>query len=166
MGTVYYKESVQISARKFWRLIPLFIGMVIIIEMVLDDSVQFNLANGLSMFTILSISLLLSYLISNLRLKLKISSKGIHYKMLPFLKKNGLVKWKDIQECSVIESPIGTTVDRSLIANIIERKITLTGNNGISIVTTSGERYLIGSKNPEYLKRALTRAVKSKSPQT
>jgi hypothetical protein len=163
---MYYKETIQLSDRKFWRIIPVLIGLIIIIEMVFDDSVRFNLTSGLGMLSILSATLLLSYLISNLKLKIKITSKGIHYRMFPFLKKKRVVKWKDIQSCSVVESPVGTTVDRRLIVNIIERKITLTGNNGISIITKSGDRYLIGSKNPEDLKSALLRAVKSKSPRT
>jgi len=161
MGRVYYKESVQLSARKFWRFIPVFMGLIITAEIVLNKSVRLNFTVITSVLALVSVALLLSYLINKVRLKLKITSKGIQYKMVPFLRRKRMLKWKDIAACSVIQSPTYNTADRRLITNIIERKITLTGNNGISVLTKSGERYLIGSKNPEKLKKVLVFALRS-----
>jgi len=160
MGRVYYKESVQLSARKFWRFIPVFMGLMILSEMIMNDNVHLNLTSIVSVVALITATGVLSYLINSLQLKVKITSKGIQYKMMPFFKKKRIILWDEIASCSIVESPRVSSADRRILVNFMERKITLTGNNGLSILTYSGERYLIGSKQPRKINRALKKVMR------
>ena len=128
--------------------------------MLLSSTFHATYASMFSMAFLALAVIAVSYLISALELKIKITSKGIQYKMVPFSRKKQVIRWNEIASCSIVESPIGTSADRRLIQNMIERKITLNGNNGISILTTPGDRYLIGTRNTKAVKKILKNVAK------
>ena len=87
------------------------------------------------------------------KLEAKIDELGIHYGFWPFHMKLKVIRWSDIEECSVIKyNPIVDYGGWGYKMGIFSKKgsaMSVKGNIGIQIVFKSGKQLLIGTQRRE-----------------
>lgn len=114
-----------------------------------------NYAIAIFLFvTTLSFSLLIWWL-TKLKLKVVINDKYIQFKLSPIHGKKRTIPWEDIDKCDIIKTPPAAQWSGGNITYNHEKRISLTGRNGLAIRTKKGEHYFIGCKNIEELRKAL-----------
>ncbi len=99
------------------------------------------------------------WIIIRLQLKVAVTKKGIDYKMSPLHTKKKRIKWDEVEECKVIETPKVAHMHSGNMKFWYEKKFTLSGRNGISVITKDGERYFIGTRETADLKRSIIKAL-------
>lgn len=101
---------------------------------------------------------LIIFAITRIKLKTKVTSKGIDVKLSPFYRSKVKIPYSDVVSYRIEETQpfaIKTTRDFN---SWFEKKFTLTGRNGVSITTCDGDNYFIGSTDPKALNKALKKA--------
>lgn len=99
------------------------------------------------------------WVLIRLQLKVAVTKKGIDYKMSPLHAKKKRIKWDEVEECKVIETPKVAHMHGSNMKFWYEKKFTLSGRNGIAVITKDGERYFIGTRETAALKRSIKKAL-------
>lgn len=155
----YFKETVHMPSRKLLATaliaIPLIVAFAAFNKVYVTESLGLSLA---TMGTILCLTGLVSYLIYSLELKTKVTSRGVEVRMRPFFPKKRIIGWDEMESCTMVTAPRMAIRQGEDMAFIMERRFTLNGLNGVSIVTKDGEQIFIGSLRPEKLKKAIETA--------
>lgn len=99
------------------------------------------------------------WLVSRIKLKLDVTTKAIHYKMSPLHSKKKKIKWDEVETCKVIESPKGVHMHGSNMKFWYEKKFTLSGRNGLALITKDGDRYFIGTQETSELKKSIRKVL-------
>ncbi len=84
--------------------------------------------------------------LTRLRMKVSISDKGIKFKLSPLYPKKQLIPWKKIDSCMIIKTPEAAQWCGGNITFNHEKRVSLTGRNGLAIKTKDGENLFIGIK--------------------
>lgn len=94
------------------------------------------------------------YFLYRMKMKVVVSEKTIKYQLTPFHDKLQKIKWRDVADCEVVKThPLAPNHGSHLASG--ERRFSLTGRNGLSILTKAGERYFIGCRDVDQLKESL-----------
>ncbi|NJC26443.1 hypothetical protein [Neolewinella antarctica] len=94
------------------------------------------------------------YFLYRMKMKLVVSEKVIKFKMTPFHGKSRKIKWKNVAEYEVIKThPLAPNHGSHLASS--ERRFSLSGRNGLSILMTDGARYFIGCRDVDRLEESL-----------
>jgi len=108
----------------------------------------------LSIVLIASLTFWLKILVT-MKLKVSISEKSIKFKMDAIQSKSQKIKWKHIDELSIVRTPLFAQWHGGNITFDRTKKFTLSGRNGVSLTTKDGERYFIGSRRLDELENAI-----------
>jgi hypothetical protein len=114
-----------------------------------------NYTNTIFLFFIAAIAVAAIWWLTRLRMKVSISEKGIKFKLSPIHAKKRFIAWKDIAVCRIIKTSEAARWSGKDINYKHEKKVSLTGRNGLAITTKDGQRYFIGSNNVNELQQAL-----------
>jgi|GEM_PF-666458 len=98
---------------------------------------------------------LLIWWLTKLKLKVIINDKYIQFKLSPIHGTKRTISWEDIDQCDIVKTPPAAQWSGGNITYNHEKRISLTGRNGLALRTKKGENYFIGCKNIEELKKAL-----------
>lgn len=96
----------------------------------------------------------------HLELKVSIDRKRIKYKMAPWHSKSKRIAWKEVASCKVVKTPLAAQWHGSNIHFCRENWFSLSGRNGLSLLTRDGEQYFIGCRDVE----GLADFLKEKTP--
>ena len=99
------------------------------------------------------------WVLIRIQLKVAVTKKGIDYKMSPLHSKKKHINWDEVEECKVIETPKMAHMHGGNMKFWYEKKFTLSGRNGISVITKDGERFFIGTRETADLKRSIKKAL-------
>jgi hypothetical protein len=154
---VYAEKQYYLSKRNFHLALALELFLVLYIAY----QISVNTSRSLSpmvLFLLVGTLLLLTALLwflHQLSLKIKVTNKGISFKMNPFQLKQRKLKWDQIANYKMVNDPNLLSWNAGLENSWQEKKFTLNARHGISLVTVEGERIFIGSPNLSALKEAL-----------
>lgn len=99
------------------------------------------------------------WILIRLQLNVSVTKKGIDYKMSPLHNKKKRIAWDEVEECKVIETPKVAHMHGGNMKFWYEKKFTLSGRNGIAVITKDGDRYFIGTRETADLKRSIKKAL-------
>lgn len=99
------------------------------------------------------------WVISRVRLKVDVTDKGINYKMSPLHSKKQKIKWDEVDTIKVIETPKGVNMRGGNMKYWFEKKFTLSGLNGLALITKEGDHYFIGTSETSKLKKSIRKAL-------
>ncbi len=100
----------------------------------------------------------LFYLFS-IRLILKIDEDKIRYQFFPLHYKKHKIRWDDVEECEVIDTPAATELSGWAVRlGTRERMFSVSGRTGLCLTLKDGQQLFIGTKHPERLKKAIQEA--------
>ncbi len=92
-----------------------------------------------------------------LELKVSINQKRIKYKMAPYHAKSKRISWDEVTSCKVVKTPLVAQWHGSNVHFFREKWFSLSGRNGLSLLTRDGEAYFIGCKDVEGLAKFLAK---------
>lgn len=95
-------------------------------------------------------------------MKVRISKDDIRFKMTPWQSKYHKIRWRNVNNCSIVQTSPLAEWHGSNISFCNEKRFTLSGNNGISLTTKDGKKYFIGSRKLEELEQAIQLALSKK----
>ncbi len=102
---------------------------------------------------------LLTWAVLQVRLKVSVSDKSIKYQMTPLHGKSRKIKWKEVDSCKIVRTPMLAPDHKSNIGLGGEKRFSLSGRNGLSIVTKRGERYFIGCRDVDQLRDSIQKVA-------
>lgn len=150
MSKVTYKENQKF--RK-WDMILLLLVLISGVGYRLAQSLLIGADNNTAMMGLVLLSLvgLLLYAL-NVRLRTKVTTKGIQFQYFPLHYKSQKIAWNQIQACEIIETPLVAQLSGWGINNSLqERAFSLSGRTGLRLTLNSGEKIFIGTQNPKRL---------------
>lgn len=155
MANTIYKEHQRYEDKLVLAILSGFIGLVLIkfFTLLLSPSIDYT-----KIAITLGVALALGGIVwwlSNLRMKLKISDKGIKVKMPPIQKQKIFIPWSQVAGCDIVESPAAAQWSGSNITYTGETQVSLCGRNGLSIKTKKGRKFFIGCKDIPKLQKAM-----------
>lgn len=103
-------------------------------------------------------TLVFMYYLLALRMDLSISQRTIKYKyrLYPFFFEKKKIRWEDVDHAKVIETSFGSSLSGfDVNFNLMEKRISLNGANGLEIELKNGNHIFLGSQNLSSLKSAL-----------
>jgi hypothetical protein len=158
---VYSEKQYYLSKRNFH--FALAFELLLVVEIVYQISINPNVTitprvSLLLASSVLLISALLWFL-HKLSLKIKVTNKGISFRMKPFQPKQRKLKWDEIANCKMVSDPNLLSWNAGMENSWQEKKFTLNARHGISLVTVHGERIFIGSPNLKALADAIENGV-------
>lgn len=93
--------------------------------------------------------------LTRLKMKVVISEKGIKFKLSPVHPKKQSIPWKKIDSCMIVKTPEAAQWCGGNITFNHEKRVSLTGRNGLAIKTKEGENLFIGVKQIAGLRKSL-----------
>lgn len=103
---------------------------------------------------------MLIWWLSRLQLKVEFNAKYIKFKMSPVHMNKKVLLWKDIKRFGIIETSEAAQWSGGNITLRQEKRISLTGRNGLALKTKQGAYFLIGCQDIDKLKHALEKLEK------
>ncbi|MGB6036222.1 MAG: hypothetical protein WBG42_08135 [Cryomorphaceae bacterium] len=158
MSKKYFKETVDIKGKNYW------IGAIALIFLLsvlgfFEKMKSIDEWIGLSWVSFAAIVVAaIIFIITSLKLKTKVTSKGIDVKLSPFYRSKVKISHTDVASYRIEETEPFTIKATKNFNSWFEKRFTLTGRNGVSITTCDGTNYFIGSTDPEALNKALQKA--------
>lgn len=155
MKNVLFKEQQRYTDKTILAILGVIvIGMLIgAISHLIQAEVNYLMA--LSFFSISALFGVLIWWLTRLKLKVVITNKFIRFKLSPIHVKKHTISWKEIDKCEIVKTSEAAQWSGGNITFNHEKRISLTGRNGLALRTQKGEHYFIGCKNIEGLKEAL-----------
>jgi hypothetical protein len=96
------------------------------------------------------------YFLRRLSLRVKVSEKYIKYRVQSALhRRKRRIPWKEVERWSLIKTPVGGVLYPAATGHGGETFVSLTGRNGLAILTRAGRRYFIGCEDVDALREAL-----------
>lgn len=86
-----------------------------------------------------------------LELKVSINDRRIKFKMSPFHQKSKRINWDEVASCKVVKTPLAAQWHGSNLHLLDEHWFSLSGRNGLSLLTRDGQSYFIGCKDVDGL---------------
>jgi hypothetical protein len=158
MSKKYFKETVDVKGKIFW------ISAIIVVFLLSLSGflAKKNISDSAIAITVMGIAVLAVlggiFLISRTQLKTKVTSKGIKVRLSPFYRSKISIPHSEVASYRMEKTkPFAIRTNKNL-NSWFEKRFTLTGRNGISITTTEGDSYFIGSTDPKALHKALKKA--------
>ena len=120
----------------------------------LVKSIVYGNSSVITLMSYMSIALLFGCIVwwlLRLRFKVSINHKRIKYKMSPIHKKAQRISWGEVESCQIIKTPLAAQWHGGNVRFSGESWFSLTGRNGLSIVTKDGRRLFIGCEDVDKL---------------
>ncbi len=95
--------------------------------------------------------------LTRLKMKVVISEKGIKFKLSPVHPKKQSIPWEKIDSCVIVKTPEAAQWCGGNITFNHEKRVSLTGRNGLAIKTKEGENLFIGVKQVAGLRKSLNK---------
>ncbi len=155
MAKTIYKEKQKMRRWDVLALLGFFlIGLSYrFIETLIYDTDNINiLMMYLPWMVLLGVSI---YYFLKIELAVKITDDYIGMKYGPFQNKQHKIKWEDISNCEVIETPELAQWNGWNVHFSREKVYSVNGKNGIHLRTNEGEEYFIGSRRLGELKKII-----------
>jgi hypothetical protein len=156
----YFKETQQF--RQAWLYIPIIVALIFFLVLAVrqvywDEPMGSNPAPDWMLGLILLLQLGILALFWYARLETEIDERGVTVRFFPFLWKPRFFAREDILDIQVrkykpLQEYGGWGLRYSLRSG---RAYNVSGNNGIQIVLKNGKRVLIGTQDPEEVKRVI-----------
>lgn len=161
MSKKYYKETVDVKGKIFW-----ISAIVVVFLLSLSGFLaKKDISDSAIALTVMGIAVLAVlagiFLISRTQLKTKVTSKGIKVRLSPFYRSKVKIPHSDVASYRLEKTEPFTIKTTKNLNSWFEKRFTLTGRNGISITTTEGDNYFIGSANPKALHKAMKKACEN-----
>lgn len=93
--------------------------------------------------------------LAHLRLKVVVNDQWIKFKMSPFHAKSQKIRWEEVAVCKVVKTPRAALWHGGNIRFSGEYCYSLTGRNGLAILTKDGRRFFIGCNDVDELAESL-----------
>ncbi len=156
MAKKIYREK-QTFNNRFLTIALAVLGLLVMGRMVSEvvnpgDRLITVMIAGVLVITILGGWLWYLY---NLRLKVTVSEETITFKMKPWQGKKQRIAWDDVQCCEIIQTPELAQWQGGNITFNHERRYSVSGRNGLHLITKDGKEYFVGSSKLNELKDAL-----------
>jgi hypothetical protein len=158
MSKKYFKETVDIKGKNYWIgaiTLIFLLSMLGFFEKVKDFDGWVSLS-WVSLAALMAATII--FIITRVKLKTKVTSKGIDVKLSPFYRSKVKIPHTDVASYRIEETEPFTIKTTKNFNSWFEKRFTLTGRNGVSITTCDGNNYFIGSTDPEALNKALHKA--------
>lgn len=147
------------SFRQWWLFLILGVVILVIFIQLFRKQAIFSEEEKIMLILFALVpGILVSILIFSLSLNTRIDSSGIkvQWKPLSFLKKQ--YSWNEISQVYVrTYAPIREYGGWGLRGFGVNKAWNVSGNTGIQIKTKSGNKFLVGTREPEQAKQVLTR---------
>lgn len=155
MPKVYFKEEQRFDNYLALITLGLFgLGAIVGGMIHLLKAESNYLFAALSFTTAIAIGLGIWWL-TRLKMKVVVSEKGIKFKLSPIHPKKQLIPWKKIDSCVIVKTSEAAQWCGGNITFNHEKRVSLTGRNGLAIKTKEGENVFIGVKEVSELHEAL-----------
>ena len=162
MAQLVYTEKQQFLSKKNFYF-ALALELVLVLGITYQISTKPHRFLSPSVIVLVGSSLIVItavlWFLQELSLKIKITNKGISFKMKPFQQKQRKLKWDQIAHCNMVDDPNLLSWNTGLENSWQEKKFTLNARHGIALTTVEGERLFIGSANLKGLKKAIENGV-------
>jgi len=112
---------------------------------------DYSIVKCMTLILIAFSTILIIWWLRKLKLQVAISEKHIKYKMTPFHVKKQKIPWKDVEKCELVKTCAAAQWSGGNITFNHEKRITLTGRNGLALQTKQGKNYFIGFQNMDGL---------------
>ena len=156
MAKKIFKEK-QSFKNKFLTTLLIVLGLLVIIRVInefLNPSDQFA-SVMIAAFIALSVIGGWLWYLYNLRLKVTVSEEDISFKMKPWQSEKRRISWNDVSCCEIIQTPELAQWQGGNITFNHERRYTVSGRNGLHLVTKDGTEYFVGSSRLHELEKAV-----------
>lgn len=146
---------------KRWELIAL-IGLLSVgltyrfVEQNFITPVDHALSLSAFLMMIAALLVALTYVTSR-RLSVKVTEEFISFRYHPFQEKRHKILWSEVASCEIVKMSETAQWNGWNVSFSREKMFSVSGRNGMSIKTKSGEKYFIGSKNIEGLREAVNK---------
>lgn len=100
------------------------------------------------------------YFILSLKLSVRITDKHISFKLFPWERKPQKIKWENVAEYNIVETPEPAQWSGWNVNFSQEKMYSVCGRTGLKLTTTDGEEIFIGSRRLGKLKKAIKKAFK------
>ncbi len=162
MAQLVYSEKQQFLSKKSFYL-ALALELLLVLEITYQISANPNLRLSTSVLFLLGSSLFILtailWFLQELSLKIKITNKGLSFKMAPFHLKQRKLKWQQIADYKIVSDPNLLSWSTDIENSWQEKKFTLNARHGIALTTVQGQHLFIGSSNLQALKEAIESGV-------
>ncbi len=159
---IYFSERQTQKQKWIWFVVWLILLMsvfAIVQQIILKNPVGNNPAPDWALYLIAGFSILLVIFLYRNVLLTRISSRGVHYRFIPFHRKERIVSWKQIKKAYVrVYDPLPEyggwglrTVDTK--GNGIA--INMMGKIGLQLELHNGKNILIGTQRGEEVKKVI-----------
>lgn len=155
MKNIIYKEKQSFNDYVTYSLLFLaLLGIVWVLGAAIVEG-KFSLALAVLCLSLIGLIGFEIWYLQNLRMTLSINDKFIKLKKLPLPNKAEKIYWDNISECSILSSPKSGIWSGNNISFSRIKYYSLSGRNGLSIMTKDGRRYMLGSQNVDKLKEKM-----------
>lgn len=160
MAKKLFKEKQQFKSIEIIALVVLtMVGVAYkMVSELLQPSADFGFTISLCVVLLVLLGYTLKYFYE-LRLKITVNAKHISFSMPPFKRRKEKIKWEDVIDCEIIETPLINQWHGGNISFNREKRYSFNGRNGVRITTKNGSEYFIGSNKLNNLKEAIYKAL-------
>lgn len=156
MAKKIFKEK-QSFKNKFLTTALIVLGLLVVIRVInefFNPGSQFVTVMIAAFIALAVIGGWLWYLYT-LRLKVTVCEEKISFKMKPWQNQKQKIAWDDVSCCEIIQTPELAQWQGANITFNHERRYTVSGRNGLHLVTKDGTEYFVGSSRLDDLERAV-----------
>ena len=160
MGKKIFKEKQRFRSIDIIAMVIFFIVIIsykLITEIITWDG---NYINEIICVILLALFGGILYYLLKMRIKVSVDEENIKFKMTPWHAQTQKINWKNIQSCKIVRTPISAQWHGGNISFRHEKRFSLSGRNGIHLVTKDGKEYFIGSRRIDELKNAIEKVFK------
>lgn len=160
MAKKIYKEKQRFGSVEMIAILILSMGLLIysLFNSLMAHNGAFTYVEWSCVSLLLMLGGFLWYLLQ-LQLSLSISENGIQFKMKPLHNKKRMIAWEEIDSCEIVKTPKLAQWHGGNITFNHEKRFSLTGRNGIHLVTKDGEEYFLGSRKLSELRKAIEKVA-------
>lgn len=163
MAKAKFKEKQQFNNK------PVLVILTVIGLVVIWRGAQFLLQPQPDYTAALFLSLVLAavggtiWWLIKVELKVTVNEKGIKFKMSPNHATKRFIAWDEIESCDLVKTSELAQWSGGNITFNHERRVSLSGRNGLAIKTKAGKYYFIGSKDIDRLEETLAKIKRFKN---
>lgn len=160
MTKVFFKEEQRFRRWDVLGLV-LFLTTWVAYHLVTQGlfSQKTDMAYAMTGLLILTVLISVLIILLNLRLKIRISEKGINFQYFPLHYKRHKICWDDIECCEIVETPLSAALSGWAISiGHGEQVFSMGGRKGLHLQLKNGEEVFIGVNDLESLRQAMREA--------
>lgn len=162
MARKYFKEKQRYRRWEIIALLAFFVG-----GLTYRFAEQYFYDGGQSVMpvwtylilTVPLVGVIVYYMI--LRLSIRVTDKHISVKYHPWQQKRKKIKWDEVAECEIVETPEAAQWNGWNINFNHEKRYSFCGRNGLHLTTQDGREIFVGSRKLDELEDAVKQALQA-----